>query len=97
MKHAYFAAETKGNDIKKPQIRGAEDAKVAPTSTPRAAGDVAYSMVRTYQDFVQRRDEVDLLPQAMVKEESRQDGGMYFSRSQSGACTPQVMVPVLLT
>ena len=54
VKHVYFVAETKGNDIEESQIRGAEDAKIACARRHFAAistGDVVYSVVKTYKDL----------------------------------------------
>lgn len=54
MKHVYFVAETKGNDIEVSQLRRAEDAKIKCARRHFAAiseGDVAYSVVKTYQDL----------------------------------------------
>ena len=54
VKHVYFVAETKGNDMEVSQLRGSEDAKIecarhhfATIST----GEVVYSVVKTYQDL----------------------------------------------
>ena len=54
VKHVYFVAETKGNDIEVSQLRRAEDAKIECARRHFAAistGDVAYSVVKTYQDL----------------------------------------------
>ena len=54
VKHVYFVAETKGNDIEESQIHGAEDAKIACARRHFAAistGDVVYSVVKTYKDL----------------------------------------------
>ena len=54
VKHVYFVAETKGNDIEVSQLRRAEDAKIECDRRHFAAistGDVAYSVVKTYQDL----------------------------------------------
>ena len=54
LKHVYFVAETKGNDIEVSQLRRAEDAKIECARRHFAAistGDVAYSVVKTYQDL----------------------------------------------
>src|SRR5699024_11605977 len=54
VKHVYFVAETKGNDIEVSQLRRAEDAKIECARRHFAAistGDVAYSVVKTHQDL----------------------------------------------
>ncbi len=54
VKHVYFVAETKGNDIEASQLRKAEDAKIECARRHFAAisaGEVVYSVVRTYQDL----------------------------------------------
>jgi type III restriction enzyme len=54
VKHVYFVAETKGNDIDPSQLRRAEDAKIECARRHFAAissGDVVYSVVKTYQDL----------------------------------------------
>ena len=54
VKHVYFVAETKGNDIEVSQLRRAEDAKIECARCHFAAistGDVVYSVVKTYQDL----------------------------------------------
>ena len=54
VKHVYFVAETKGNDIEVSQLRHAEDAKIECARRHFAAistGDVVYSMVKTYKDL----------------------------------------------
>jgi type III restriction enzyme len=54
VKHVYFVAETKGNDIEVSQLRRAEDAKIECARRHFAAistGDVVYSVVKTYQDL----------------------------------------------
>ena len=54
VKHVYFVAETKGNDIEASQLRRAEDAKIECARRHFAAistGDVVYSVVKTYKDL----------------------------------------------
>lgn len=54
VKHVYFVAETKGNDIEVSQLRRAEDAKIECARHHFAAistGEVVYSVVKTYQDL----------------------------------------------
>lgn len=54
VKHVYFVAETKGNDIEVSQLRRAEDAKIECARRHFAAistGEVVYSVVKTYQDL----------------------------------------------
>ncbi len=54
VKHVYFVAETKGNDIEVSQLRRAEDAKIECARRHFAAissGDVVYSVVKTYSDL----------------------------------------------
>ena len=54
VKHVYFVAETKGNDIEVSQLRRAEDAKIECARRHFAAistDDVVYSMVKTYKDL----------------------------------------------
>lgn len=54
VKHVYFVAETKGNDIEVSQLRRAEDAKIECARRHFAAistGDVVYNVVKTYQDL----------------------------------------------
>lgn len=54
VKHVYFVAETKGNDIEVSQLRHAEDAKIECARRHFAAistGDVVYSVVKTYKDL----------------------------------------------
>ena len=54
VKHVYFVAETKGNDIEVSQLRHSEDAKIECARRHFAAistGDVVYSVVKTYQDL----------------------------------------------
>lgn len=54
VKHIYFIAETKGNDIEASQLRKAEDAKIECARRHFAAistGEVVYSVVKTYQDL----------------------------------------------
>ena len=54
VKHVYFVAETKGNDIAASQLRGAEDAKIECARRHFAAistGDLVYSVVKTYGDL----------------------------------------------
>lgn len=54
VKHVYFVAETKGNDIDPSQLRGAEDAKIECARRHFAAigdGEVVYSVVKTYRDL----------------------------------------------
>ena len=54
VKHVYFVAETKGNDIEVSQLRCAEEAKIECARRHFAAistGDVVYSVVKTYQDL----------------------------------------------
>ena len=54
VKHVYFVAETKGNDIEASQLRKAEDAKIECARRHFAAistGEVVYSVVKTYQDL----------------------------------------------
>ncbi len=54
VKHVYFVAETKGNDIEASQLRRSEDAKIECARRHFAAistGDVVYSVVRTYRDL----------------------------------------------
>ena len=54
VKHVYFVAETKGNDIEVSQLRRAEDAKIECARRHFAAistGDVVYSVVKTYKDL----------------------------------------------
>lgn len=54
VKHIYFVAETKGNDIEASQLRKAEDAKIECARRHFAAistGEVVYSVVKTYQDL----------------------------------------------
>ena len=54
VKHIYFVAETKGNDIEGSQLRNAEDAKIECARRHFAAistGEVVYSVVKTYQDL----------------------------------------------
>ena len=54
VKHIYFVAETKGNDIEVSQIRTSEDAKIECARRHFAAistSEVAYSVVKTYQDL----------------------------------------------
>lgn len=54
VKHIYFVAETKGNDIEVSQLRHSEDAKIECARRHFAAistGDVVYSVVKTYRDL----------------------------------------------
>lgn len=54
VKHVYFVAETKGNDIEVSQLRKAEEAKIECARRHFAAistGEVVYSVVKTYQDL----------------------------------------------
>lgn len=54
VKHIYFVAETKGNDIEASQLRKAEDAKIECARRHFATistGEVVYSVVKTYQDL----------------------------------------------
>ena len=54
VKHVYFVAETKGNDIEISQLRKAEDAKIECARrhfTAISTGEVVYSVVRSYQDL----------------------------------------------
>ena len=54
VKHIYFVAETKGNDIEVSQLRNAEEAKIECARRHFAAistGEVVYSVVKTYQDL----------------------------------------------
>ncbi len=54
VKHVYFVAETKGNDIEASQLRKAEDAKIECARRHFAiisTGEVVYSVVKTYQDL----------------------------------------------
>lgn len=54
VKHIYFVAETKGNDIEVSQLRKAEDAKIECARRHFATistGEVMYSVVKTYQDL----------------------------------------------
>ena len=54
VKHVYFVAETKGNDIEASQLRGSEDATIECARRHFAAistGEVVYSVVKTYQDL----------------------------------------------
>ena len=54
VKHVYFVAETKGNDIEVSQLRGSEDAKIECARRHFATistGEVVYSVVKTYQDL----------------------------------------------
>lgn len=54
VKHVYFVAETKGNDIEASQLRKSEDAKIECARRHFAAistGEVVYSVVKTYQDL----------------------------------------------
>ena len=54
VKHVYFVAETKGNDVEVSQLRGSEDAKIECARRHFASigtGDVVYSVVKTYQDL----------------------------------------------
>lgn len=54
VKHIYFVAETKGNDIEVSQLRRSEDAKIECARRHFAAistGEVVYSVVKTYQDL----------------------------------------------
>ena len=54
VKHVYFVAETKGNDIESSQLRKAEDAKIECARRHFATigtGEVVYSVVKTYQDL----------------------------------------------
>lgn len=54
VKHVYFVAETKGNDIEVSQLRGSEDAKIECAHRHFATistGEVVYSVVKTYQDL----------------------------------------------
>lgn len=54
VKHIYFVAETKGNDIDISQVRNAEEAKIECARRHFAAigsGEVVYSVVTTYQDL----------------------------------------------
>ena len=54
VKHIYFVAETKGNDIEASQLRKAEDAKIECARRHFAAictGEVIYSVVKTYQNL----------------------------------------------
>ena len=54
VKHIYFIAETKGNDIEVSQLRKAEDAKIECARRHFATistGEVVYSVVKTYQDL----------------------------------------------
>jgi type III restriction enzyme len=54
VKHVYFVAETKGNDIDPSQLRHAEDAKIKCACRHFEAistGEVIYSVVKTYQDL----------------------------------------------
>lgn len=54
VKHIYFVAETKGNDIEVSQLRKAEDAKIECARRHFEAistGEVVYSVVKSYQDL----------------------------------------------
>ena len=54
VKHVYFVAETKGNDIEVSQLRKAEEAKIECARRHFAAistGEVVYSVVKTYRDL----------------------------------------------
>ena len=54
VKHVYFVAETKGNDMEVSQLRGSEDAKIECARRHFATistGEVVYSVVKTYQDL----------------------------------------------
>lgn len=54
VKHVYFVAETKGNDVEVSQLRGSEDAKIECARRHFASigtGDIVYSVVKTYQDL----------------------------------------------
>ena len=54
VKHIYFVAETKGNDIEMSQVRTAEEAKIECARRHFAAistGEVVYSVVKTYRDL----------------------------------------------
>ena len=54
VKHIYFVAETKGNDIEVSQLRKAEDAKIECARRHFAAistGDVVYGVVKTYKEL----------------------------------------------
>ena len=54
VKHIYFVAETKGNDIEVSQLRKSEDAKIECARRHFEAistGEVVYSVVKTYQDL----------------------------------------------
>lgn len=54
VKHVYFVAETKGNDIESSQLRKSEEAKIECARRHFAAistGEVVYSVVKTYQDL----------------------------------------------
>ena len=54
VKHVYFVAETKGNDIEASQLRKAEDVKIECARRHFAAistDEVVYSVVKTYQDL----------------------------------------------
>lgn len=54
VKHVYFVAETKGNDLAPSQLRGAEDAKIECARRHFQAisdGEVVYSVVKTYRDL----------------------------------------------
>ena len=55
VKHVYFVAETKGNDIEVSQLRRAEDAKIECARRHFAAistGDVVYSVGENLSGFV---------------------------------------------
>ena len=54
VKHIYFVAETKGNDIEVSQLRNAEEAKIECARRHFAAigtGEVVYSVVKTYDEL----------------------------------------------
>ncbi|MBD9035778.1 MAG: DEAD/DEAH box helicase [Prevotella sp.] len=54
VKHVYFVAETKGNDIEASQNRGSENAKIECARHHFASistGEVVFSVVKTYQDL----------------------------------------------
>ena len=54
VKHVYFVAETKGNDIESSQLRKSEEAKIECARRHFAAissGDVIYSVVKTYKNL----------------------------------------------
>ena len=54
VKHVYFVAETKGNDLQGSQLRGAEESKIACARKHFAAisnGSLIYSVVNDYQSL----------------------------------------------